>query len=131
MPYLHFSFCAGENSRPLVFQSASATMRSMRCFEFESRHSDQKRRKSICSFVFFLSAERFESLNATVRWTVARDGWTERNYHFASGENANESRHSKSSSSNPDKLNPERTAVLSGFVSYLHFLRTTAVLLGR
>ena len=82
MPCLHFSFCAGENSRPLVFQSASATMRSMRCFEFESRHSDQKRRKSICSFVFFLSAERFESLNATVRWTVARDGWTEPNHNF-------------------------------------------------
>ena len=84
-----------------------------RGLEFESRHSDQKSRNSIYCFCFFLYVEIRTSV-ATLRWSVAREGLTERNNNFchrqkcnristlgiigrriafATGKNANESRH--------------------------------------
>ena len=42
-----------------------------RGLEFESRHSDHENRKSICSFGFHFSNERFEQFDATVQWTAA------------------------------------------------------------
>ena len=42
------------------------------CREFESRHSDHKSRKSICSLGFYLlNGARLEQSNATVRWIAA------------------------------------------------------------
>ena len=52
------------------------------CREFESRHSDHKSRKSICSLGFYLlNRARIERSNAT-RTSVAADGWTEANYYL-------------------------------------------------
>ena len=68
-----------------------------RGLEFESRHSDQKIQNSISCSGFFLSDERFEPLNATVRWTVAcrqLDGGNTINYLSIGKIIANESRHS-------------------------------------
>ena len=46
------------------------------CREFESRHSDHKSRKSICSLGFYLLLVRLEQLNA-VRMSAAGEGLTE------------------------------------------------------
>jgi len=72
----HNYFCTGKNAN-------------------ESRHSDQKYRKSICSFGIFLFYGEIRRINATIRWTVARGVSTERNinYRLRADENANESRH--------------------------------------
>ena len=56
---------------PTCFKFGIALEWGSRGLEFESRHSDHKNRKSICSFGFYLSMERFEKSNATARWTVA------------------------------------------------------------
>ena len=61
----------GTRKYPGVAKFGIALEWGSRGLEFESRHSDQKSRKSICSFCFFLLNERFEHINASVRGTLA------------------------------------------------------------
>ena len=59
------------NKYPGVAKFGIALEWGSRGLEFESRHSDQKIQNSSCCSGFFLSDERFEHLNASVRWTLA------------------------------------------------------------
>ena len=54
--------------------------------------SKEKKTSEWMSFFFGeIRPNRFENLNAIVRWTVAADGWTEATLNFAFGKNADKS----------------------------------------
>ena len=48
-----------------MLEKSSTSYLGPGCREFESRHSDHKSRKSVCSLGFYLLNARLEQLNAT------------------------------------------------------------------
>ena len=58
-----------------MLEKSSTSYLGPGCREFESRHSDHKSRKSVCSLGFYLLNARLKRLNAT-RMSAAGEGLT-------------------------------------------------------
>ena len=91
-----FSGIKGAKKEPRLLEKSSQSFLGPGCREFESRHSDHKSRKSICSLGFYLLLARLERSNRNMpvaycchqckHWWLPLSAPT--------GADANESRHS-------------------------------------